>query len=119
MNLDNRNAAHDPLQRVLALTSAILGLLLICFGIWALAGAVYVTWELFTNPDSISYFAAYFIETARITARLTDDGESLAHLLSWFTVVLLLLLLGKLGDWCITSGAQLVMFGKTHSGKTD
>ena len=112
MDIDNINAAQDPLQRVLSLTAAILGLLLMCFGIWALGGAVYVSWELFTNPDSISYFAAYFMETARISDRLTHDGTSLAHLLAWFTVVLLLLRIGKLGDWCITSGAKLVMFGK-------
>ncbi|MGD9164946.1 MAG: hypothetical protein PVF13_09335 [Chromatiales bacterium] len=119
MNIDNFNVAQDPLQRVLVLTSAVLGLFLIGFGIWALAGAVYVTWKLFNNPDSISYFATYFIETARITARLTHDGESLAHLLSWFTVVLLLLLLGKLGDWCITSGAQLFVFVRTRSRSGD
>ncbi len=119
MKIDDSSAAQDPILRVLTLTSAILGLLLICFGIWALAGAVYVTWELFTNPDSISYFANYFIQTARITARLTDDGDSLAHLLSWFTVILLLLLIGKLGDWCITSGAHLFMFGKTDRGSGD
>jgi hypothetical protein len=119
MNIDHRNSAQDPLLRILTLFSTILGLFLVGFGIWALAGAVYVTWELFKEPDSISYFAKYFIETARITARLTHDGESLAHLLSWFTVVLLLLLLGKLGDWCITSGAQLFMFGKTRSKSGD
>jgi tellurite resistance protein TehA-like permease len=119
MNNDIPNAAQDTLQRVLALISTVFGLFLIGFGIWALAGAVYVTWELFKDPDSISYFAIYFIETARVTARLSHDGESLAHLLSWFTVVLLLLLLGKLGDWCITSGAQLFMFGKTRSRSRD
>ena len=112
MDIDDINPEHDPLQRLLTLTSAVLGLFLIGFGIWALAGAVYVTWELFHNPDSISYFAKYFIETARITARLTHDGESLAHLLSWVMVVLMLILLGKLGDWCITSGAQLFRLGK-------
>jgi hypothetical protein len=119
MNNDNFNAAQDPFRRVLALISAVLGLFLIGFGIWALAGAVYVTWELFKDPGSISYFAKYFTETARLTARLSHDGESLAHLLSWFTVVLLLLLLGKLGDWCITSGAQLFMLGKTHRQSGD
>ncbi|MEJ2454074.1 MAG: hypothetical protein P8103_07950 [Candidatus Thiodiazotropha sp.] len=116
MKIDDSNTIQDPIMRVLALTSAILGLILICFGIWALAGAVYVTWELFTNPDSITYFANYFIQTAKLTARLTHDGDSLAHLLSWFTVVLLLLLIGKLGDWCITSGAHLMMFGKSRRG---
>ncbi len=117
--MSNINATRDPVQRVFVLTLAILGLLLVCFGIWALAGAVYVTWELFANPDSISYFAKYFIETARITERMTHDGESLAHLLSWFTVVLLLLLLGKLGDWCIVSGAKLVGFGKARGESGD
>lgn len=119
MNIDNFNAVQGPLQRALVLISAVLGLFLIGFGIWALAGAVYVTWELFKDPDGISYFAKYFIDTARITARLTHDGESLAHLLSWFTVVLLLLLLGKLGDWCITSGAQLFLFGKARRQSVD
>jgi hypothetical protein len=116
MNNDNFNAVQDPLQRAFAMISAVLGLFLIGFGIWALTGAVYVAWELFNDPDSINYFAKYFIETAMLTARLTHDGESLAHLLSWFTVVLLLLLIGKLGDWCITSGAKLFTFGKKYRG---
>ena len=119
MNNDDINAEQDPLMRALQLTSAVLGLILIGFGIWALAGAVYVTWELFNHPDSISHFANYLMETARITARLTHDGESLAHLLSWVTVVLLLLLLGKLGDWCITSGARMFMLGKVRGGSRD
>ena len=93
MDIDYNNAEHDPIQRVLRLVSAVLDLFLIGFGIWALAGAVYVTWELFNNPDSISFLATYFIETARITARLTHDGDSLAHLLSWVTVMTLMLLL--------------------------
>jgi hypothetical protein len=113
MNNDNFNAAQDPLQRILVLISAALGLFLIAFGIWALAGAVYIAWELFKDPASISYFANYFMETARLTARLTHDGESLAHMLSWLIVVFLLLLLGKLGDWCITSGAKL--FGQRYT----
>jgi hypothetical protein len=108
----SERTTESPLQRILTLISTVLGLFLIGFGVWALAGAVYVTWELFNNPESISYFARYFIVTARITARLSHDGDSMAHLLSWFTVVLLLLLLGKLGDWCVTSGAQLCKFGK-------
>jgi ABC-type Na+ efflux pump permease subunit len=119
MNNDKFDAPQNPLVRVFALIAALLGLFLVGFGIWALAGAVYITWDLINNPDSISYFANYFIMSARITARLTHDGDSMAHLLSWFTVVLLLLLLGKLGDWCITSGAQLFRFGKTRRQSGD
>jgi hypothetical protein len=118
MNIDNFNAVQDPMHRVLVFISAVLGLFLIGFGAWALAGAVYITWELFKDPVSISYFANYFAETAGLTIRLTHDGESLAHLLSWFIVVLLLLLLGKLGDWCIKSGAQLVSLEK-HTTKVE
>lgn len=114
MNINDIDAPRDPLQLVLTLISAVLGLVLIGFGIWALAGAINVTWELFKDPDSISYFAKYFLETAKVTAELSNSGEGLAHLLSWFSVVLLLLVLGKLGDWCITSGTQLLTLGKTR-----
>ncbi len=110
------DAPRDLSKRVLLLISAVLGLVLIGFGIWALAGAIYVTWELFKDPDSISYFATYFLETAKVTDQLSSSGEGLAHLLSWFSVVLLLLVLGKLGNWCITSGTQLLMLGKSHRG---
>lgn len=114
MDIDDSEAPRGPSQHVFGLILAVLGLILIGFGIWALAGAIYITWELFKDPDSISYFAKYFIETAKITARLSNDGEGFAHLLSWLSVVLLLLVLGKLGDWSITSGAQLLTLGKSR-----
>ncbi len=60
MDIDYIDASRDPLQHVLTLVSAALGLVLIGFGIWALAGAIYVTWGLFKDPDSICYFAKYF-----------------------------------------------------------
>ncbi len=114
MDIDDIDAPRGPLQPVLTLISAALGLVLIGFGIWALAGAIYVSWGLFKDPDSISYFAKYYIETAKITAHLSNSGEGFAHLLSWFSVVLLLLVLGKLGDWCITSGTRLLTLGKSR-----
>ena len=116
MDIDNIDTPREPSNRAFTLISAVLGLVLIGFGIWALAGAIYVTWKLFKDPDSISYFANYFLETAGVTAQLSSSGVGLAHLLSWFTVVLLLLVLGKLGNWCITSGTQLLIQGKSRRG---
>lgn len=86
----------------------VLGLLLVVLGIWALGGAIYVAWGLFDRPQRIAAFAAYFLETTQITATMGDGGEGAAHLLSWFFVILLLLVLGKLGDWAISTGARLL-----------
>ncbi len=93
---------------VLAAIAAVLGLALIGFGLWALGGAIMAAWGLFNDPDSIGYFAKYFLETTKIAAHLSDGGEGLAHYASWLAVVLLLLVLGKLGFWAIASGARLL-----------
>jgi hypothetical protein len=114
MEIDQDDNPPDPLQRVLVLVLALLGLVLIGFGIWALAGAVFAAWELFNNPDSIGYFARYFLETTKIAAHLESGGEGLAHLLSWLAVVLLLLVLGKLGAWSITAAASLIQIGRNR-----
>lgn len=107
MVIDEEEAVSDPSRRVVQIVAGILGLILVGFGIWALAGAIFAAWELFKNPDSIGYFAKYFLETTRIAAHLQSGGEGLAHLVSWLAVVLLLLVLGKLGAWAIGSGAAL------------
>ena len=112
MQVEDSDAPRDALQRGVALVAGVLGLVLIGFGLWALAGAIFAAWELFRNPDSIGYFATYFLETTKIAAHLQNGGEGLAHLMSWLAVVLLLLVLGKLGAWSITSGTALFTMGR-------
>jgi len=107
MDPDNE-VATSPALTLLSGIGAVLGLILIGFGIWALAGSIYAAWGLFRDPDSIAYFARYFLETTKIGAFLESGGEGLAHYLSWLAVVLLLLVLGKLGFWAITAGARLM-----------
>lgn len=107
MELDNESS-RSALQTVLGGIASVLGLILVGFGIWALAGAIYAAWGLFRDPDSIAYFAKYFLETTKIAAYLQSGGEGLAHYLSWVAVVLLLLVLGKLGAWSVGAGAQLI-----------
>lgn len=97
-----------PVSRVLGAISGLLGLILAGFGIWALAGAIYTAWGLVQDPDSITYFAKYFLESTDIGALLAGGGEGLAHYLSWLAVILLLLVLGKLGFWAIAAGARLI-----------
>jgi len=107
MELDNEPTT-SPVLTILAGIASVLGLILIGFGIWALAGAIYAAWELFRDPDSIAYFARYFLDTTKIAAYLESGGEGLAHYVSWVAVILLLLVLGKLGAWAIGAGAQLM-----------
>jgi hypothetical protein len=98
----------NSVQAILGAIASVLGLILIAFGLWALGGAIYAAWELFRDPDSIANFARYFLETAKIGAYPANGGDGAAHLFSWFVVILLLLVLGKLGDWAITVGVQLL-----------
>lgn len=114
MDIDEDRAPVEAPQRLVQLIAGTLGLILIGFGIWALAGAIFAAWELFRDPDSIGYFARYFLETTKITAHLDSGGEGLAHLVSWLAVVLLLLVIGKLGSWSIGAGAAL--FGLVRRG---
>jgi len=100
--------ATSPVLTFLSGIATVLGLILIGFGIWALAGGIYAAWGLFRDPDSIVYFAKYFLDTTKVAAFLETGSEGLAHYLSWLAVVLLLLVLGKLGFWAITAGAQLM-----------
>lgn len=107
MDLDNESSL-STVQTIFGAAASLLGLILVGFGTWALAGAVYAAWRLFRDPDSIAYFARYFLETTQISAYLQSGGEGLAHYLSWVAVVLLLLVLGKLGTWSVGAGAQLI-----------
>jgi hypothetical protein len=113
MELDNEPAG-SPILTILAAIASVLGLVLVGFGIWALAGAIYAAWELFRDPDSIAHFARYFLETTKIAAYLESGGEGLAHYVSWVAVILLLLVLGKLGAWAVAAGAQLIGSGKAN-----
>lgn len=114
MELDNESAT-SPVLTILASIASILGFILIGFGIWALGGAIYAAWELFRDPDSIAYFARYFLETTKIAAYLESGGEGLAHYVSWVAVILLLLVMGKLGAWAITAGAQLMPLSRRRN----
>ena len=102
------DTSGSALAGILSFIGTILGLVLIGFGIWALAGAIYTAWGLVREPDSITYFARYFLETAHVDALLASGGEGLAHFLSWLAVILLLLVLGKLGAWAVAAGARLI-----------
>jgi len=107
MELDSEPTTNF-VQAILGTIASVLGLILIAFGVWALAGAIYVAWDLFRDPDSIAIFAEYFLKTAKIGAHLENGGDAAAHLFSWFVVILLLLVMGKLGDWAVTVGAKLL-----------
>ena len=98
----------SPLVGILTGIAMALALVLIVFGLWALGSAIYFAWGLFRDPDSIAYFARYFLETTKIATLVPSGGEGLAHYLSWIAVILLLLVLGKLGAWAVGAGAQLV-----------
>jgi len=101
-------------HNILGNIASALGFVLIAFGIWALGGAIYFAWGLFQDPNSISYFATYFFETTKISAHLENAAEGTAHLISWLVVTLLLLVLGKLGDWTITAGVRLLKVRDSH-----
>jgi len=98
----------SSLQQIFSIVGSALGLVLVAFGLWALAGAIFFAWGLFQDPDGISYFAKYFFETTKISSHLQNGAEGTAHLIAWFVVILLLLVLGKLGDWAITVGVRLL-----------
>lgn len=96
------------LQSTVRLIGAILGLVLVGLGIWALGSAIFAAWQLFREPASIAYFADYFLESTGIAKQLPSGGEGLAHYMAWLAVILLLLVLGKLGAWAVGAGVQLV-----------
>lgn len=100
--------AHNSVQTTLEMVASALGFILIVFGLWAIGGAIYVAWSLFEDPNEISYFAQYFLDTTKLAALLQENSEGLAHFLSWFIVILMLLVLGKLGDWAISAGSHLL-----------
>lgn len=98
----------SPVHTTLATIASVLGLILIGFGLWAIGGAIYAAWSLFQDPEGIAYIADYFMNTTKLAALLQENGEGLAHFLSWFIAILMLLVLGKLGDWAISAGAYLM-----------
>ena len=107
MELDDKPRASIVRAISIGVVSG-LALILVAMGMWALGGAIYYAWGLFRDPDSIAYFAKYFLETTKIASYLPGAGDGVAHYLSWITVILLLLVLGKLGAWAVEAGAQLL-----------
>ncbi len=107
--MDSDELPRTATTRWIGMTAlAVPALILVVLGIWALGGAIYYAWGLFRDPDSIAYFAQYFLETTKIATLLPAAGDGVAHYLAWITVILLLLLLGKLGAWAVGAGAQLL-----------
>lgn len=104
----NEKTPTTPVNQWLGGVAAVLALLLVGFGIWALGAAILFAWALFDDPGSIGHFARYFLETTRLGAHLPEVGEGLAHFVSWVAVILLLLVLGKLGTWAVEAGARLL-----------
>lgn len=93
---------------------AVLAIVLIGLGLWSLGGAIFSAWELFQSPESIAYFAQYFLEATDLDKLLPSGAEGLAHYVAWIAVVLLLLVLGKLGAWSITAAASLIQIGRNR-----
>jgi hypothetical protein len=107
--MDDRQAVLvGTVQQVVRAIGLVLGLVLVGFGLWALAGAVYAAWGLYEDPGSIALFVRYFTESTDIASHLPQGGEGLAHYASWLLVILLLLLVGKLGFWSVDAGARLL-----------
>jgi len=104
----NTESPHGLFATLLLAIFGLFGLILVGFGVWALGGAIYVAWGLFHGPDGIAQFANYFRETTQVAAQVQIGGEGLVHYLAWLAVILLLLVLGKLGAWAVTVGAQLL-----------
>jgi hypothetical protein len=98
--------------RIGGIVAVVFGLVLVVFGVWALGGAVLAAWSLFNEPDGISYFAQYFLDSTELARLLPDASPGLAHYVAWVAVVLLLLVLGKLGAWAAGAGAALIAAGR-------
>lgn len=99
------------LRLISGILAALFGLALLGFGLWAIGGAIYVVWGLFEDPASIESFARPFLESAKLAVPLEKTGEAPAYLIAWFIAILLLLVMGKLGDWSISAGARLISLG--------
>ena len=116
-------------------TARALGLILILVGVWAAVMVVLEAWTLYSNPNSIQYFANSLERHSGLDRLIAsrspspaqsaagawpDEGAQgpeggvveptalkLSYLFAWPLVVLLLLLLGKLASWAIDAGARL------------
>ena len=88
-----QQADHTAGRSVWRAVIYVLAIVLIGLGLWSLGGAIYAAWGLFRDPDSIAYFAKYFLESTGIAELVPTGGEGLAHYIAWVAVILLLLVL--------------------------
>jgi hypothetical protein len=109
---DDNNALISGLSRAWRAVVPILAIVLIGLGFWSLGGAIFAALELFQSPESIDYFARYFLESTDLGKILPAGAEGLAHYVAWIAVVLLLLVLGKLGAWAFAAAAALIHAGR-------
>jgi hypothetical protein len=109
---DENNALMSGVSRAWRVLVSVLAIVLIGLGFWSLGGAIFSALELFQSPDSIDYFARYFLESTDLDKVLPAGAEGLAHYVAWIAVVLLLLVLGKLGAWAFGAAAALIQAGR-------
>lgn len=98
----------SPLRLAWQAGIAVLALVLVVLGLWALGGAIMAAWGLYSDPQGIEYFAGYLLNATQLAKLVPDAAQGAAQYLAWITVILLLLVLGKLGSWALEAGAKML-----------
>lgn len=104
---ENRSNLHSSIDLVIGL-GTLIGLALAVIGALLLSHAVFLTWQLYENPDLIMSFAQSLKLAKSDMAELDLHGLDPYRLVAWPFVILVLLLQGKIGMWAIEAGARLL-----------
>jgi hypothetical protein len=129
-----RSSGFDFLVNVVSLLARMGGLVLLVVGLWVGIRVIGEAWDLYREPQRIETFAAAVergsnldktllsgsrSQTSADQPRYTATGDDFrpSYFLTWFIVLALLLILGRLAAWAVISGGQLAVAGVVITGR--
>ncbi|MCB1828925.1 MAG: hypothetical protein H6964_09490 [Chromatiaceae bacterium] len=105
--VENRSNLQSSFN-LLIVMGTLLGLVLAVIGALLLSHVIFLTWQLYDNPDSIMSFAQSLKLAKSGVVEMDLNGLDPLRLIAWPLVILVLLLQGKIGMWAIEAGARLL-----------
>jgi len=129
-------SSFNFLVNVVSLLARVGGLVLLVVGLWVGIRVIGEAWDLYQEPQRIETFAAAVEGGSNLDKTLlssnrsqtsadqpsytaTGDDFRPSYFLTWFIVLALLLILGKLAAWAVISGGQLAVMGVIVGGRRD
>ena len=114
----NSNSLFNPVVRLIGITVMI-------FGLYISGKVAFEAWNLYDKPESIQKWQKIVEKETQMDAALNSKMDAalqqnnkpvnkkiikFSYFVSWFIVVLMLLIISRIGLWTLREGAKLALF---------